>query len=52
MSGRIDVHAHFLPATYREAAIAAGHASPDAGVADALDANTTALFPDLHGHGG
>jgi len=30
MSGtRIDVHAHFLPDAYREAAIAAGHAQPD-----------------------
>ena len=27
--GRIDVHAHFLPEVYREAAVAAGHAQPD-----------------------
>jgi hypothetical protein len=26
---RIDVHAHFLPEAYREAAIAAGHGTPD-----------------------
>ncbi|WP_322012749.1 amidohydrolase family protein [Paraburkholderia sp. J12] len=42
--GRIDVHAHYLPARYREAAIAAGHAHPDGmpflpgwSVAEALD---------------
>jgi predicted TIM-barrel fold metal-dependent hydrolase len=28
-AGRIDVHAHFLPGTYRAAAEAAGHAQPD-----------------------
>ena len=28
-SPRIDVHAHYLPAFYREAAIAAGHQRPD-----------------------
>ena len=27
--GRIDVHGHFLPGAYREAAAAAGHAQPD-----------------------
>lgn len=29
MSGRIDVHAHFVPPVYREAALAAGHEHPD-----------------------
>jgi predicted TIM-barrel fold metal-dependent hydrolase len=29
VSGRIDIHAHFLPDAYRHAAIAAGHAEPD-----------------------
>jgi len=29
MTGRIDVHAHFLPDAYRAAAEAAGHAQPD-----------------------
>jgi predicted TIM-barrel fold metal-dependent hydrolase len=31
--GRIDVHSHFLPDFYREAATAAGHAQPD-GIAE------------------
>ena len=26
---RIDLHAHFLPADYRQAALAAGHEHPD-----------------------
>ena len=25
----VDVHAHYLPDAYREAALAAGHAQPD-----------------------
>jgi predicted TIM-barrel fold metal-dependent hydrolase len=29
MVGRIDVHAHFVPPAYREAALAAGHGHPD-----------------------
>jgi 6-methylsalicylate decarboxylase len=29
MSARIDVHAHFVPPAYREAAVAAGHSRPD-----------------------
>jgi 6-methylsalicylate decarboxylase len=32
-NGRIDVHSHFLPDFYREAATAAGHAQPD-GIAE------------------
>jgi hypothetical protein len=32
-AGRIDVHSHFLPDFYREAATAAGHAQPD-GIAE------------------
>lgn len=28
-AGRIDVHAHFVPDFYREAAVAAGHSRPD-----------------------
>jgi hypothetical protein len=31
--GHIDVHSHFLPDCYREAATAAGHAQPD-GIAE------------------
>ena len=27
-TGRIDVHAHFLPEKYRSALVAAGHAKP------------------------
>jgi predicted TIM-barrel fold metal-dependent hydrolase len=29
MAARIDVHAHFVPPAYREAAVAAGHSRPD-----------------------
>src|SRR6187455_634451 len=29
MPSHVDVHAHYLPDSYREAAIAAGHSQPD-----------------------